>query len=231
MATGTGQVFATPFANETSPQLVFNGSGQLALANSGGTSSNDAQFFITTGSPRFLDGGFTIFGQLVAGQNILTDLTQVSGSSVPVSDGTTGSLGNQPTNPITITSSTLSTTNPNGVIHVNATGTAANTLTNVTVTATDTVTNTQTQQVFPVITIPTANSALPTTTTTPPTLNPVSTVSTPANTPTTFQLSATNPTGGQLSYTVQGGLVNGAFTTGHTFATVRPPSTPRASSL
>ena len=34
---GTGQVFATPYANEISPQLVFNGTGQLALANSGGT--------------------------------------------------------------------------------------------------------------------------------------------------------------------------------------------------
>ena len=48
---GTGQVFATPYANETLPQLVFNGSGQLALANSGGTNSNDSQFFVTTGSP------------------------------------------------------------------------------------------------------------------------------------------------------------------------------------
>ncbi len=37
-------------------------------------------------------------------------------------------------------------------------------------------------------------------------------MNTAANTPTTFQLSAYNPTGGTLSYTVQGGVTNGAFT-------------------
>ncbi len=48
---GTGQVFATPYANETLPQLVYNGSGQLGLANSNSATdmvTNDSQFFITT---------------------------------------------------------------------------------------------------------------------------------------------------------------------------------------
>ncbi len=199
---GTGSVFATPFANETTPQLVFNGTGQLAMANAGGTSTNDSQFFVTTGSPRALDGNYTIFGQLVSGQNVLNEMTKVAVG---------GSAGTTPLSAVKITGSTLSTTNPNGVVHINATNASANTQTNVTVTATDTVDHTQVSQTFPVLTIPSATGNEPTTTA--PRLNTVaSPVSTAANTPTTFQLSATNPTGGTLTYTVQGGLVNGAFT-------------------
>ena len=200
---GTGPVFATPYANETSSQLVFNGRGQLALANSTGTDSNDSQFFVTTGSPRALDGGYTIFGQLVEGADILADMTKVT--------GTTNSNGIKPTNNITITSSTLSTTSPDGVLHVDATNASANTLTNVTVTATDSVDHTQTKQVFPVITIPSATGSEPTTTA--PQLNTIATpVSTAANTPVTFQLSASNPTGNALTYVVEGGLAAASVT-------------------
>ncbi len=212
-----GQVFATPFANETSPQLVFNGTGQLALANSGGTDSQDSQFFVTTGSPRSLDGSFTIFGQLVAGANILAEMTQVTGTPIQ-QNGQNAGLGNQPTSPITITSSTLSTTNPNGVIHINAASATANTLTDVTVTATDTVNNTQTSQTFPVITIPSATGNEPTSTA--PMLTPVTTpVATPAGTPVSFQLSSTNPSNATLSYIADGGLTAGTTTTGPTFNT------------
>jgi cyclophilin family peptidyl-prolyl cis-trans isomerase len=206
-----GTVFATPYANETSSQLVFNGTGQLALANSGGTDTQDSQFFVTTGSPRSLDGAYTIFGQLVAGANILQEMTQAAGSPIP-----NESLGNTPTSPITITSSTLSTTNPNGVVHINATAATANTLTNVTVTATDTVTNTQTFQTFPVITIPPATGSEPTSTA--PMLNPVTTpVATAVNTPVTFQLTSTNPSNATLTYVANGGLDAGTTTTGPTF--------------
>lgn len=211
-----GQVFANGYANEILPQLVFNGVGQLALANGGGTSTQDSQFFVTTGSAQqSLNGGYTIFGQLVAGANILAEMTHVPGT--PIS--TTQSLGNTPTTPITITSSTLSTTNPNGVLHINTSAATANTLTNVTVTATDTVTNTQTSQTFPVITIPSvATSSQPTSTA--PMLSPVTTpVSTPVNTPVSFQLSSTNPTNATLSYIAYGGLGAGTTTTGPTFNT------------
>ena len=40
----------TPFANENVQPLAFTGSDQLAMANAGGTDSNDTQFFITTGA-------------------------------------------------------------------------------------------------------------------------------------------------------------------------------------
>jgi cyclophilin family peptidyl-prolyl cis-trans isomerase len=204
---GGGQVFATPYANETLPQLEFNGTGQLALANSGGTDSNDSQFFITTGLNIGLNAtsttGYTIFGQLVAGSDILTDLAGVAVG---------GASGTTPLSPVTITQSSLSNTSPYGVIHIDATNSTAGTQTNVTVTATDTIDHTQTSQTFPVFTIPA--STLTTTTTTPPTIVPVaSPVSTPVGTPATFQLSATNPTGGSLTYTAQGPVVAGAFTT------------------
>ena len=210
-----GQVYLTTYANETSPQLVFNGTDQLALANGGGTATNDAQFFITTGSPAMdLNGGYTIFGQLVAGANILADMTQVTGTAIPTTP--TNPLGNEPTNPITITSSTLSTTSPDGVIHINATGATANTVTNVTVTATDTVTNTQTSQTFPVITIPSQSGNEPTSTA--PKLNPVTTpISTAEGTPVSFQLTSTNPSNATLSYIADGSLSAGTTTTGPSF--------------
>jgi cyclophilin family peptidyl-prolyl cis-trans isomerase len=199
---GTGSVFAAPFANETTPQLVFNGTGQLAMANAGGTDTNDSQFFVTTGSPRSLDGNYTIFGQLVSGQAILNDLTKVAVG---------GTSGTTPLSPVDITGSTLSTTNPNGVVHINATNASANTQTNVTVTATDTVNNTQVSQTFPVLTIPSATGNEPTTTA--PTLGTVATpISTAANTATTFQLTSTNPNNATLTYIVQGGLSGGNFT-------------------
>ena len=47
--TGSSGQPKTPFANENVQQLAFTGSDQLAMANSGGTNSNDTQFFITTG--------------------------------------------------------------------------------------------------------------------------------------------------------------------------------------
>ena len=74
---GTGNVFATPFADEFVQQLAFTGTGQLAMANAG-SDTNDSQFFITTGSPTFLNYNHTIFGQIVSGQDILQQLTQVA---------------------------------------------------------------------------------------------------------------------------------------------------------
>ncbi len=199
---GTGQVFATPYANETSPQLVFNESGQLALANSGGTSSNDSQFFATTGLNVGLNGNYTIFGQLVSGANILTDLSHVAVG---------GTSGTTPLGSVDITGSSLSTTNPDGVIHINAANSTAGTLTNVTVTATDTVDGSTTSRTFPVFTIP--SGTLTATTSTPPTLLPVATpITTNIYKPVSFQLGASNPTGNALTYTVQGGVTGGAFT-------------------
>lgn len=62
------------FAIEPSPGLSFDRSGLLAMANSGPT-SNGSQFFITYGPAQHLNGGYTIFGQVIKGMDIIEGLT------------------------------------------------------------------------------------------------------------------------------------------------------------
>jgi cyclophilin family peptidyl-prolyl cis-trans isomerase/protein-disulfide isomerase len=62
------------FDNEISPDLTFDRPGVLGMANAG-PGSNGSQFFITyTAVPR-LNGGYTIFGQLISGMDVLEKLT------------------------------------------------------------------------------------------------------------------------------------------------------------
>jgi cyclophilin family peptidyl-prolyl cis-trans isomerase len=136
-----------PFPDEFNQQLAFTNPGQLALANAG-ENTNTSQFFITNSDPRFLDFGFTIFGQLVSGtdasgKSTLTDLTQVA--LQPTTDGST------PSTPVikpVITSATITKTNPDGVIHIDATGATQGENSVITVTATDPTTNTTATQQF-----------------------------------------------------------------------------------
>ena len=69
--TGSSGQPNTPFANENVQQLALTGVDQLALANAGGTDTNDTQFFINTGPADSLGYNYTVFGQLVSGQNTL----------------------------------------------------------------------------------------------------------------------------------------------------------------
>jgi cyclophilin family peptidyl-prolyl cis-trans isomerase/protein-disulfide isomerase len=62
------------FDNETSPDLTFDGPGVLGMANAG-PGSNGSQFFITYSAVPRLNGGYTIFGKLVAGMDVLQKLT------------------------------------------------------------------------------------------------------------------------------------------------------------
>ena len=66
-----GPVFR--YDDEFNPTAIFSGNGQLALANSG-KDTDGSQFFVTSGSQRFLDFGYTLFGQLVRGFNVLTNV-------------------------------------------------------------------------------------------------------------------------------------------------------------
>lgn len=55
------------FASEIVPSLVFDAPGKLAMANAG-PDTNGSQFFITFGPTSNLNGGYTLFGQVIEGQ-------------------------------------------------------------------------------------------------------------------------------------------------------------------
>ena len=135
----------TPFANENLQQLPLSGINQIAMANSGGTDSNDTQFFINTGSLNSTLGyNFTVFGQLLTGTNTLGQITQV-----PVKPNTSTGEDSQPKNgPVTITSATLSATNPNGTLLLDTTQAQQGETSTITVTATDPADHTTVTQSF-----------------------------------------------------------------------------------
>jgi cyclophilin family peptidyl-prolyl cis-trans isomerase len=80
-----GPVFR--YDDEFNPQAIFSGNGQLALANSG-KDTDGSQFFVTSGPQRALDFGYSLFGQLVRGFSVLTNVisTPVDPNSRPLAD-------------------------------------------------------------------------------------------------------------------------------------------------
>jgi cyclophilin family peptidyl-prolyl cis-trans isomerase len=87
--TGTG--YGSPgfrFSNEVSSELIFDREGLVAMANSG-AESNGSQFFITYGELPDLNGGYTIFGEIVEGMDVVRNLTPRnpdSGEDLPPGD-------------------------------------------------------------------------------------------------------------------------------------------------
>ncbi|MDO4245137.1 MAG: peptidylprolyl isomerase [Deinococcus sp.] len=67
------------FADEFRSKLTFDGSGILAMANSG-PATNGSQFFITFDQTSHLNGMHTIFGKVVTGDDVLPKLTRTSGA-------------------------------------------------------------------------------------------------------------------------------------------------------
>jgi cyclophilin family peptidyl-prolyl cis-trans isomerase len=148
----------TPFANENLQQLALTGFDQLSMANSGGTDSNDTQFFINTGPlDSALGYGYTVFGQLVSGAATLADI-----AAVPVMASSLTGEVSEPQNPITITSTSLSSTNSNGVVLIDTTQAHPGESAVVTVAATDSAgaTITQASQSFAVTVGPYAGSTV-----------------------------------------------------------------------
>ncbi|HEX4275018.1 MAG TPA: peptidylprolyl isomerase [Bryobacteraceae bacterium] len=63
--------------DEIDPSLDFKEPGRLAMANTGSRNSAACQIFITVGRPGYLTGTFTIFGQVVSGQDVADKISQV----------------------------------------------------------------------------------------------------------------------------------------------------------
>ena len=62
------------FVNEDS-DLTFDKEGVVAMANAG-RDTNGSQFFITFGPTKQLNGGYTIFGQVVQGMDVVNGITR-----------------------------------------------------------------------------------------------------------------------------------------------------------
>lgn len=62
------------FEDEVDNGLSFDRPGLLAMANSG-PNTNGSQFFITYAPAQYLDGLHTIFGEIIAGEDVLNNMT------------------------------------------------------------------------------------------------------------------------------------------------------------
>lgn len=63
------------FPNEIDKSLTHD-KGVVSMANAG-PGTNGSQFFITTGSPKQLDGSYSIFGKVVEGQSVAEEISNV----------------------------------------------------------------------------------------------------------------------------------------------------------
>ena len=106
------------YDDEFHPQAIFTGNGQLALANSG-PDTDGSQLFVTVGPQRYLDLKYTIFGQLLRGFNVQTNInnTAVDANSRPLADVIITQASLVPN--LTDTVLTLVATNVPGVVSTN----------------------------------------------------------------------------------------------------------------
>ena len=83
--TGTGEgTGGIKLKDEIRPSLKFDQPGRLAMANTGEPNSGSCQWFITQASPiPSYDGSYTIFGQVVEGQDVVKAISRAPGAVAP----------------------------------------------------------------------------------------------------------------------------------------------------
>jgi cyclophilin family peptidyl-prolyl cis-trans isomerase len=74
------------FRDETDNGLTFDRPGLLAMANAG-PNTNGSQFFITFAPTPWLDGNHTIFGEVIAGAEVLGQITRRDPAAGAVTPG------------------------------------------------------------------------------------------------------------------------------------------------
>ncbi len=81
-ATGMGgeSIWHKEFKNEYAPNLIFDRPYLLAMANHG-ENTNGSQFFITVAPAPWLNGGYTIFGEVVKGKKVVDAINSTPTSS------------------------------------------------------------------------------------------------------------------------------------------------------
>ncbi|MBC8159754.1 MAG: peptidylprolyl isomerase [Roseiflexaceae bacterium] len=86
--TGTGGP-GYSIVGEVENNPAFDKPGLLAMANSGSPDTAGSQFFITTAPATYLNGGYTVFGEVTSGQELI--------DAIPLRDPQTGptTLGEQ----------------------------------------------------------------------------------------------------------------------------------------
>jgi cyclophilin family peptidyl-prolyl cis-trans isomerase len=68
--------------------LMFDKEGVVAMANTGpATPTNGSQFFITFGPTEQLNGGYTIFGQVTEGMDVVNGITRRDPDQAPTFEG------------------------------------------------------------------------------------------------------------------------------------------------
>jgi peptidylprolyl isomerase len=81
---GTGMggesIWHKGFKNEYAPNVVFDRPFLLAMANRSMPNTNGSQFFITTAVTPHLNGGYTIFGEVIKGKKVVRKIESVSTS-------------------------------------------------------------------------------------------------------------------------------------------------------